>query len=350
MKISSKPLHVSESKIFSYPTRFADTWFPAKVLEIMSYEEFIGEKSIELVPTEGDTGSLSFQILRSSTLVNKSLKVQTRRKIKKTYETLRRKFSGSILHTKDEYLFDTRTDFSWTDKNVAHILCNVAPVVLGFRAMDVNVRLIVREKISSFAAEFYRLLGFSLLSTNKNVEGTILAGATDRENMIFWRIGCFGDGFENLNIEKYHEDTPDRIFISRRGKRRLLNEAEIENLLNVYGFKKVYFEDLSVSEQWSLARNATVVVAVHGAAIANLAFNRNQVTLIELFNPGYQTRLYRRCMSAIDGRWCGVLGKLPDNLIREIDIKKNQKTFAKTDLVIHPDSLIAALDYMDIHP
>ncbi len=110
----------------------------------------------------------------------------------------------------------------------------------------------------------------------------------------------------------------------------------------------MYFENLPVAQQWSLCLNAKAVVAIHGAAIANLAFNSNRAKLVELLHPGYATRFYRRCQAAIGGDWCGVVARVPENLVRDLEQKGRAKEFATHDVTVDPTALNRALDYIGL--
>jgi len=154
----------------------------------------------------------------------------------------------------------------------------------------------------------------------------------------------FGDlAFEGLN-----KQTPERVFISRKGTRRLINENEVEQTLQEYGFEKFYFEDIPISEQWSLAKNAKVIVGLHGAALSSLVFNRNAVKVVELFHPGYVTNMYQHMTNAISGTWCGVTGQLPENVIGELDFKQKARSFALSPTRINTTSLRMALEYLGV--
>ena len=124
--------------------------------------------------------------------------------------------------------------------------------------------------------------------------------------------------------------------------------SEVEQTLQAYGFQKYYFEDIPISEQWSIARNAKVVVAMHGAALSNLVFNRNQVKLIELFHPGYIVNMYRHTANAMGGTWCGVSGQITKDIIEELDVKEKPRAFALTRTRIDVNSLRMALEYMGV--
>ncbi|MEO6004129.1 MAG: glycosyltransferase family 61 protein [Opitutus sp.] len=94
----------------------------------------------------------------------------------------------------------------------------------------------------------------------------------------------------------------ERLYVSRAKaqRRRVTNEAELWSLLQAHGFVKVCTEDLSWSEQIECFREAKVVVAPHGAGLANLAFCAPGTKVIELFNRSYVNGCYWRLAAVKD--------------------------------------------------
>ena len=86
----------------------------------------------------------------------------------------------------------------------------------------------------------------------------------------------------------------DRIYIKRNlAKRRLvLNEAEVVNLLDGFGFVSVNLELMSLKEQALCMANAKVVVAPHGAGLIDLVFCSQGIKVIEIFPPKYVNPIY----------------------------------------------------------
>jgi Glycosyltransferase 61 len=78
--------------------------------------------------------------------------------------------------------------------------------------------------------------------------------------------------------------TPSRIYISRKSAavRRVLNETDLASALHEAGFTMIELEPLPWSEQVRLFSNATVVLAPHGAALANIAFCRSNTVVAEI--------------------------------------------------------------------
>ncbi|MEB3281098.1 MAG: tetratricopeptide repeat protein [Lyngbya sp.] len=85
-----------------------------------------------------------------------------------------------------------------------------------------------------------------------------------------------------------------RIYIDRNqaGYRKTINNQAVVQLLEKYGFQRIYLETLSVVEQAHYLNAAEVVVAPHGAGLTNLTFCKPGTKVIEIFSPGYITSLY----------------------------------------------------------
>ena len=84
-----------------------------------------------------------------------------------------------------------------------------------------------------------------------------------------------------------------RFFLGRKGMkwRRLLNEEEISTDLVNLGFRMVYMEDMTASQQITLFQTAEWIVAPNGSALLNLIFADTNIRLLvlsqsNLFNWG----------------------------------------------------------------
>jgi hypothetical protein len=82
--------------------------------------------------------------------------------------------------------------------------------------------------------------------------------------------------------------TRRRIFITRRktGTRTLVNETQVEFLLRGAGFETHAMEDYPLAMQARLMHEAEMVVATHGAGLANLLFARPGTRVIEIVPAG----------------------------------------------------------------
>lgn len=94
----------------------------------------------------------------------------------------------------------------------------------------------------------------------------------------------------------------ERIYISREGarRRRVLNEAALWGQLEARGFANVRLEALTWSEQIAAFRHAKVVVAPHGAGLANLVFCRPGTRVVEFFHRAYVNGCYWQ-IAAVNG-------------------------------------------------
>ena len=70
--------------------------------------------------------------------------------------------------------------------------------------------------------------------------------------------------------------------------------------------------------------------------------------MVELFHPGYVVDMYRYMTNDVGGSWCGVTGQIPDNLIKELDVKQQARSFAVSSTKIDTDSLRMALDNLGV--
>ncbi|MDJ0555731.1 MAG: tetratricopeptide repeat protein [Microcoleaceae cyanobacterium MO_207.B10] len=82
---------------------------------------------------------------------------------------------------------------------------------------------------------------------------------------------------------------PERIYINRSqtSKRRVVNEEEVVNLLEKFGFQSIILESLSIEEQALYLANALVVIAPHGAGLTNILFCNPGTKIVEIFAPEY---------------------------------------------------------------
>ncbi|RKN85335.1 glycosyltransferase family 61 protein [Paenibacillus ginsengarvi] len=89
-------------------------------------------------------------------------------------------------------------------------------------------------------------------------------------------------------------DSPKCIYISRKyaAVRKMTNEDDVSKLLGDIGFQEVVLESLPLAEQIKLFAGAELIVAPHGAGLANLMFCRPGTKVLELFAPNYVHPVY----------------------------------------------------------
>jgi capsular polysaccharide biosynthesis protein len=76
----------------------------------------------------------------------------------------------------------------------------------------------------------------------------------------------------------------ERIYISRDGQklRNVVNEKEVVELLEKYGFKKIITDKLSYDDQINICRQAKYLISPHGAGLTNILFMQEGSNVIEL--------------------------------------------------------------------
>ncbi|WP_416673161.1 glycosyltransferase 61 family protein [Egbenema bharatensis] len=105
----------------------------------------------------------------------------------------------------------------------------------------------------------------------------------------------------------------DRLYISRQStaNRRVINESEVLELLEQYGFRCVSLEERSVKEQAMLLANAEIVIAPHGGGLTNTVFCRPGTKVIELFSPNYVYPCYWLVSNLLELDYYYLTGKTP---------------------------------------
>lgn len=80
------------------------------------------------------------------------------------------------------------------------------------------------------------------------------------------------------------QKTPKNFIISRKSalERRILNEEYLIQKLSDFDFESIALEELDYIEQVALFANAEIIIATHGAGIANIIYGKNPI-LIEIF-------------------------------------------------------------------
>jgi hypothetical protein len=321
--VAAANIPVAPSRMFTYPTRLASAWQPGILdIHLAGYE--LSRPEIALSARRGSTQSLG---------------IPHGRFFRRFYRKM-----AAPLPVEDGAVYDARYE---TDGNIAHILTVVAPAALAAREVFPRVTVVLRAKATAMARTAYQLLGLSVVCTDREVDGNLLVAPSGGEGTY---EGHYRALFGELPLAGYQAQTPERVFLSRKGARTLLNEAEVEAVLSKYGFQKVYFEGIPIAEQWSVARNARVIVGLHGAALASLVFNRGGVKLVELFHPGYVVDMYRNLTNVVGGTWVGVSGQMPANLIRDLDERGDPRSFAAASTRIDPGSLELALRHLGVEP
>jgi hypothetical protein len=77
-----------------------------------------------------------------------------------------------------------------------------------------------------------------------------------------------------------------RLFVGRRETakfRRIINQSEVERVVGEFGFRTVYFEDLSFQHQVQLAYSASALIGGHGSGLTHTLCMQEQSLIVEIF-------------------------------------------------------------------
>jgi hypothetical protein len=106
-----------------------------------------------------------------------------------------------------------------------------------------------------------------------------------------------------------------RLLVSRRDSqwRRIRNEARVFNLLEPLGFEAIVPGALSFAEQIAAFRDATHIVAPHGAGLANILWCAPGTHVLEVFHPHYGTWAYAMLNDVLDIDYASMVGRDADS-------------------------------------
>lgn len=92
----------------------------------------------------------------------------------------------------------------------------------------------------------------------------------------------------------------DKLYITREkaARRRVLNEHALWPVLEAQGFVRLRLEELAWREQVAAFLAAKIVVAPHGAGLANLVFCQAGTRVVEFFNNAYVNPCFGRLAAA----------------------------------------------------
>ena len=128
------------------------------------------------------------------------------------------------------------------------------------------------------------------------------------EDLLLTSIPCDNFTYDPWVIRMLRELTesgsrkgrPTSLYFDRRAPtpRRIVNMAEISDLLENYGIQSIDCSRISFQEQINLASSSSLLIGVHGASLANSVFSAPGTVLIELLPRNYRPRYFSELASA----------------------------------------------------
>lgn len=233
--------------------------------------------------------------------------------------------------------------------NYFHWLFDVLPKIHLIEKSGLKFDKIYVPVRNKFQEESLKALGYESEQLINSNEWSFISASQliipSQPNDISSNVPAWACNFLRDNFLKYIEQELEevenklkKIYICRGDAkyRRTINEAEVTEFLNKYGFSVVRPERMSFLSQVKLFRDAEVIVAPHGAGLSNIVFCRNKAKLIEIFAPKFVNLNYYFISQQIGIDYYYLIGegeKIATGLERksltddiEVDIDKLQKT------------------------
>lgn len=317
---------VPEARMFCHPSRVANIYRPTIEIVLQSEESIVQEN-----------WSVNIEDRKTKSYITRT---GAGRKAMVRYLS-ERIMTGKEITLADRYFYDARfADNTNAAHLIQHHLTSLGLIKSATGLSKTELFVILDARPASIALDIFSQAGYHVIQTNLPVEGMEVR-VEYNEFFLYIPYVRF------LGIDCYQLETPQKIFISRKVSRRLINESEIWSCLKEQGYVRYYFEDIPLSLQWSLVRNALEIVSIHGAALGSLAFRvDSNFLLVELFGPGFVADCFRKYVAVLGGRWAGCRGKLTGTIVDHIDSRKDIKKFAFDDFEISTEVVLTAIRHL----
>ncbi|WP_157256135.1 glycosyltransferase family 61 protein [Bacillus timonensis] len=196
------------------------------------------------------------------------------------------------------YLDETVAALTHIDSNnYYHWMFEVLPRIQALKAMDIKIdRYIFNHSFLPYQLETLSKLGINFediihAKEGAHIQAKKLVVVSIPEFASDWACEFLRDNLlpkNNWAPKKEYE----RIYISRKGSRSIVNEDEILEALKDYKFKTIRLEEFRVSKQIEIFHSASVIISPHGAGLTNLAFCRPGTKVLEIYPESYINPIY----------------------------------------------------------
>jgi hypothetical protein len=224
------------------------------------------------------------------------------RPLRLLYSWPKPKVKTNIKKLKGEYLF-------LPNEGYFHWLLQDLPAFIGALEEYPDTPVLVFPETYSFVKAFLKSLPNEIIPITKltKVESLIMVGKTAGQGNPLLGATLHPQDVQTVKnyFKKYissSEEDKKKIYLSRVGYRRSpANEIELENKLKERGFEIFNANSgLDLFQQVNLFAQAETIVAVHGAALANLVWCKEKIKVIELFPSAYIPACYSILSSCLN--------------------------------------------------
>ena len=189
-----------------------------------------------------------------------------------------------------------------------------------------------------FEKEFWKIAGLEenqVLDVSSNIVEADIYYFANNENWFFPNIRDIKNLIKlplSLSIKKLPEY--NRIYISRKIRRKLSNEEEIIKVLQEFGFKIIEDKTRTVKEQMEIYYSADIILGPHGASFANILWCRPNTVLIEMFSNQYYPPFFKYLANVL---------KLKYYAIIENDVRVSDDAYSYKNFIMSPETLRSSL-------
>lgn len=220
-----------------------------------------------------------------------------------------RKYDDSVKSLINSYFRGTETDkhikhaflLSRHSDSFGHWAPDVLPKLRIFEKYnektDTDLELIIGNELNSWQKESLQLMGYDTNSILKHDRGKTFVHnlhVPSHSQIAGYQLGVYPSP-EDLrwvrnrgvnNLSETDNSFSDRIYISRADvdRRQVINEDEVINTLDRFGFETYLPGKMSYTDQVELFSNANIIVGPHGSGLSNAIF-ASDATLVEFVIP-----------------------------------------------------------------
>ena len=188
-----------------------------------------------------------------------------------------------------QYVFDARDN---SPNNIAHLMMQTIPFCLQARKLVGNDIAFIFTKMAPPFAQLLHEFNIKPIICNRKINASIIKISGTRGHAAHNIVKVFDCPTTTFlpNIYQHCQFVSgligmQKIFISRRGNRGLVNQQAVEALLIARGYQVVFMEDYSLAVQLGIASEANEIVAIHGASMGMLVLRKSIQSLIEICPP-----------------------------------------------------------------
>jgi len=195
------------------------------------------------------------------------------------------------------------------NNNYYHSLVDKLPALIAYGRMNLSCPIVATYRLDETERYLCKELGINPDDIIVDTKGALIAERGFIPKVESMRAPFYEHCRTRTTIRA---TTGKRIYISRSrsADRPLKNENEVHNTLEGRGFSIVHMEDHTFEEQIAIARNASIIVAPHGAGLTNMIFAESGTAVLELIPERYMTPLFKQLAIDCSHRYSTLIGNV----------------------------------------